>query len=196
MEKNELEKLVNDGLSIREISNKMNITYSKVRVLLRKFSLNTYGYIKTNNWDEENLKIAINKSTCKSDILRNLNLSTNSGNFQTLERYVKKYNLNISHIIYDKSRDNKFSNKYDNDEIFIEHSPMSTKNIKNRIIKQNLIEYKCSDCGLTNIWNDKNLNLQLDHINGINDDNRLENLRFLCPNCHSQTDTYCAKNKK
>ena len=43
------------------------------------------------------------------------------------------------------------------------------------------------------IWNDKKLSLQLDHINGDNSDNRLENLRFLCPNCHTQTETYCSK---
>ena len=45
-------------------------------------------------------------------------------------------------------------------------------------------------------YNNKPLILQLDHINGINDDNRIENLRFLCPNCHSQEDTYAARNRK
>lgn len=196
MEKIKLEMLVNDGLSIREISSKLNISYSKVRVLLKKFNLNTTGYSKINNWDKEKLKIAINNSSCKSDILRNLNLTTKSGNFQTLERYLKKYDLDISNIKYDNSRGNKFPILYSNNEIFVEHSTMSTKNIKNRIIKQNLIEYKCSDCNLTNEWNFKKLVLQLDHKNGKNNDNRIENLRFLCPNCHSQTETYSAKNKK
>ena len=51
-------------------------------------------------------------------------------------------------------------------------------------------EYKCEDCGITE-WQGQNLKLQVDHINGIHHDNRLENLRFLCPNCHSQTETYC-----
>ena len=67
--------------------------------------------------------------------------------------------------------------------------------LKKRIINENLIEYKCSICGIEN-WNNKPIVLQLDHINGNNRDNRIENLRFLCPNCHSQTETFCKKNKK
>lgn len=55
------------------------------------------------------------------------------------------------------------------------------------------MEYRCSICGNTGEWNSKKLVLQLDHINGIHNDNRIENLRLLCPNCHSQTDTFCGK---
>ena len=55
-------------------------------------------------------------------------------------------------------------------------------------------EYKCEGCGIGSEWNNKKLTLQVDHINGINYDHRPENLRFLCPNCHSQTDTFCWKN--
>lgn len=64
---------------------------------------------------------------------------------------------------------------------------------KSHLIKANLIEYKCSCCGITE-WNGKPLTLQLHHINGNNRDNRLENLTFLCPNCHSQTDNFSSKN--
>jgi len=55
-----------------------------------------------------------------------------------------------------------------------------------------LLEYKCSICGI-NTWLNKPLTLQLDHINGDNRDNRIEILRLLCPNCHSQTDNFCGK---
>lgn len=67
--------------------------------------------------------------------------------------------------------------------------------LRRAVIKDNLIPYKCAICGLTE-WNGKTLSLELDHINGINNDNRLENLRFLCPNCHSQTCTYGSRNQK
>ena len=81
-----------------------------------------------------------------------------------------------------------------NEEVFVENSTYPRHKIKDRIIKQGLLEYKCCECGNTGSWNGKKLVLQLDHINGKNDDHRLENLDFVCPNCHTQTDTFCAKN--
>jgi len=68
--------------------------------------------------------------------------------------------------------------------------------LKRRLIAEKLLEYKCDQCGLDQFWNNKQISLQLDHINGINNDNRIENLRFLCPNCHSQTTNYAGKSNK
>lgn len=68
--------------------------------------------------------------------------------------------------------------------------------LKKRILKQKLLNYKCSICENPGEWQGKKLSLQLDHINGVQNDNRLENLRFICPNCHSQTETYAGKNSK
>lgn len=80
------------------------------------------------------------------------------------------------------------------DEVFIENSKTHRGCIKRRIIKDNLIEYKCKICKCEPIWNGIKLVLILDHINGIRNDHRLENLRFLCPNCNSQTETFAGKN--
>ena len=80
------------------------------------------------------------------------------------------------------------------EDVFVENSTYARHNIKRRIIQKNLLEYKCSECDLEDNWNGKPLSLQLDHINGVNNDHRLSNLRFLCPNCHTQQDTYAAKN--
>ena len=82
----------------------------------------------------------------------------------------------------------------DNSEVFVENSTYPRHRLKERIIKQKLIQYKCFSCGNTGEWMDKPLPLILDHINGVNNDNRIENLRFACSNCDSQLPTY--KNRR
>jgi 5-methylcytosine-specific restriction endonuclease McrA len=81
-----------------------------------------------------------------------------------------------------------------NEEVFVENSTYARHHIKRRLIEENLIQYSCGCCNNIGEHNGLPLVLQLDHINGKNDDHRLENLRFLCPNCHTQQDTYAAKN--
>ena len=74
------------------------------------------------------------------------------------------------------------------------HPQYQTLKLKKRLLKENILENKCVICGITE-WNKKPISLQLDHIDGNGHNHKLENLRLICPNCHSQTDTYCGKNK-
>jgi len=67
--------------------------------------------------------------------------------------------------------------------------------IKRRLLEAGILENRCDQCGISE-WRDRPLSIQIDHINGIRGDHRLENLRMLCPNCHSQTETFAARNKK
>ena len=71
-----------------------------------------------------------------------------------------------------------------------------TSKLSKRLHKEGYKEYKCEGCGLGDIWNDKKITLELDHIDGDNSNHSLNNLRYLCPNCHSQTDTYRSKKLK
>jgi 5-methylcytosine-specific restriction endonuclease McrA len=74
------------------------------------------------------------------------------------------------------------------------HPYYQTLKLKKRLIKEGIKENKCDICGITE-WNGKLISMQLDHINGDSHNHKLENLRMICPNCHSQTETYCGKNK-
>lgn len=75
-----------------------------------------------------------------------------------------------------------------------DHPHFQTYKLKNRLLKEGLLINACSACGL-NTWNNKPINLELDHIDGNRLNHNLANLRILCPNCHSQTDTYRSKKR-
>lgn len=80
------------------------------------------------------------------------------------------------------------------DEILTKNSNFCRSNIKRRLLKEGVIKNKCGICKQADIWKGKKLIMVLDHINGINNDNRLENLRMLCPNCNSQQETFAGRN--
>jgi len=81
------------------------------------------------------------------------------------------------------------------DNVFQKNSKHSSGVVKKYYIEFSAIPYQCVICGIKE-WNNKIINLQLDHIDGDGTNNELENLRLLCPNCHTQTETYCRGHKK
>ena len=86
-------------------------------------------------------------------------------------------------------------NRRPDEEVFVQNSPEDNgRRLVRRLLAMGW-EYRCSECGIVE-WRGAPLVLHLDHINGIANDNRFENLRLLCPNCHSQTDTYCGRNRR
>jgi Zn finger protein HypA/HybF involved in hydrogenase expression len=129
----------------------------------------------------------INDVILKCDYTSRLNKRTRD----KIKNRIEKLNINISHF--------KFSHPKTLNEILIKDSPVGKKRstgIKKRLLEEGILKEECIECGQSNIHNGKNLVLQLDHINGINDDYRIENLRILCPNCHSQTKTFAGRNIK
>lgn len=101
---------------------------------------------------------------------------------------ISSLNLDISHFSTCRDRRTKY------EDVFKIHDKRENGLVRKYLLDFELIEYRCGICSLTDEWMGKVLVLQLDHINGNSRDNRIGNLRWLCPNCHTQTPTYCGRN--
>ena len=107
---------------------------------------------------------------------------------------ISEENINISHFTHKGKH--RGGIKTPLEEVLVENRQTGSNKLKKRLLRQNILKDKCALCKMGSKWNGKQLVLQLDHINGDHSDNRIKNLRILCPNCHSQTPTFCSKKLK
>lgn len=147
-------------------------------------------------YNKKELSEAVKISKTFREVLVRFERNDSTKSYKTLKSLIKKWNIDSSHFL-SKSEyiKNMFSNgqllrRYD-EEIFCKNSLVSRSTLKRRIIENDLIEYVCKECGQDESWNGKKISLILDHINGVRNDNRIENLRFLCPNCNATLPTHC-----
>lgn len=154
---------------------------------------------------EDSLFIELfNKANTIKEFVESCGVVDAGGNRGTIINRTVALGLDIN-ILKNKGREHlkrnsgffKHERKYKSSDIFVEDSAVCRTTIKAYIKKYNIIEQnKCAICGMENKWNDKKLVFVLDHVNGIRNDNRSANLRYLCPNCNSQTDTFAGRNNK
>ena len=149
------------------------------------------------------LKHSVIHSQTFSEILRTLNMSSKGGNINTLCRRLEFEKIDYSHIPRGRGASKGLKRggvrKRELSAIMIRNSTYSRGHLKQRLIKENIIPYKCDSCQFDpnkELWQHKKLVLTLDHRNGISNDHRQKNLRFLCPNCNSQTKTFAGRRKQ
>ena len=152
---------------------------------------------KINTINLTELKYIVETSYSFNEVINKCGLK-HGGYINKLKIRLNKENIKTEHFIGSNRIKNKkvgSKNKYTLDELLKKNngSLITSGNLKKKLIKANILENKCMMCNIGNIWNNKLLILQLDHIDGDHDNNELKNLRLLCPNCHSQTDTWCRK---
>lgn len=156
----------------------------------------TRVYMKA-SYDVNIITEHVKNSKNLSEILNKLNLRCAGGNFITIQKYIKLYNLDISHFETSIEKNNRAKRKYDkNPELLLcENSQASRGCVKRYLYKNNLKRHICELCGQDENWKGKTISLILDHKNGIYNDHRIENLQIVCPNCNATLDTHCGKNK-
>lgn len=145
---------------------------------------------------DEEFRQAVASNTTIASILRSIGYSHQSTAYNRVRKRVAELNLDTSHWVGQASRKGKAPpNKIPLSEILVRNSTYTcTSSLKRRMIREGLLAYVCALCDISE-WQGKTLSLQLDHINGVNNDHRRENIRLLCPNCHSQTPTWGSKNR-
>ncbi len=143
------------------------------------------------------------KYTSLADIIRHFGIRPEAGNYGTLKKRIRRDKADISHIKIGvgSNRGRSFKRKYTSKDQVIEilnNNEIHAKGqIKDLIIKFKILDNThCSICNHDDIWNGQKLVMQLDHIDGQSDNDRLNNLRFICPNCHTQTPTHAGKRQK
>jgi Zn finger protein HypA/HybF involved in hydrogenase expression len=141
-------------------------------------------------YTDEQLIEAIATSISYRGALIKLGIQPEGGNYRQIQKRILRVGCDISHFLGQRHGTSVQPKKMLICEMLTENSFASSQDIKRRLLSEKIFEYRCSCCHLTE-WLSKPISLHLDHINGVNTDCRLENLRLLCPNCHSQTETYC-----
>jgi Zn finger protein HypA/HybF involved in hydrogenase expression len=149
-------------------------------------------------YTKEEFEKAVKDNFSVAAVCRQIGIRPCGGNYKIVNRKIKDFELDASHFTgqgWRKGWDIPVRKRIALSDILVENSNYQSSKLKPRLIKEGLKQHKCENCNNTE-WMNKKIPLELEHSNGVNTDNRLENLKLLCPNCHAQTDYYRGRNKK
>lgn len=144
---------------------------------------------------EADARAAIAAAVCWADALRALGYQVKGANYRTLQKWARRWNISTEH--FDANIGRKRAGKTQEiplSRVLVEGSTYNRYNLKHRLVASGLLAPRCEMCGQGEIWRGRRMSLILDHINGVSNDNRIENLRMRCANCAATLDTHCGRN--
>jgi hypothetical protein len=151
-------------------------------------------------FSESELRDAISRSKSWAETLRRLQYRSAGGNWKTLKKYAALWDIDRSHFDPDAARNAVLARNFfvatPLDRILVRNSTYNRAHLKERLFREGLKARRCEFCGQGEVWRGARMALILDHINGIPNDHRLENLRILCPNCAATLKTHCGRKNR
>jgi hypothetical protein len=142
--------------------------------------------------NKEELEYLVSTSNSFSEILKKQGKAISGASVKVLKQTLAEYNISCEF----NTASIQSKEKKSLEDILTDNSTYQSFKLKKRLIEEGVKQDICEICGQEPIWQGQPLALQLDHINGNHYDNRLENLRIVCPNCHTQTETFSNKRSK
>ncbi|MFH1947346.1 MAG: HNH endonuclease [Candidatus Magasanikbacteria bacterium] len=155
--------------------------------------------MRPRKWTKSQLKKEARDSTSIRQVIKNLGLKPAGGNYSQIKKFLDLYNIDTSHFkgkAWNKGMRGIGVYRTKLEDILVKNSCYQSYKLKKRLFAKGIKKAECEFCGWHKYSDDGRLPLELDHINGDNSDNRLENLRVLCPNCHSLQPTHRGRNRK
>lgn len=180
---------INYSKNITEIS-----IISNVKNILISYTYN----MKKKSWTKDDLVNAVAISYSKRQVLLYLGLIPAGGNYEQVKKYIKLYGIDTAHFKgkgWNKGMKGRYMPLVKTKDILVKNSDFQSFKLKKRLFIEKIKFPECEECGWAKKSEDGRIPVELDHINGDRYDNRLENLRILCPNCHSLKSTHRGKNK-
>ena len=149
-------------------------------------------------YSEDQAREAIAASLSWTEALRRLDMCPSGGGYKILQKYAALWSISTEHFDpWAANRDalrRARKQRTPLEELLVEGTHVRSAGLKERLYEAGLKQRRCENCGQGEIWQGRRISLVLDHINGVRTDNRLENLRVLCPNCNATLDTHCGRN--
>ena len=146
-------------------------------------------------FSEADLRAAIAGSLTWADALRALGYAPKGSNYETLKRWAAIWEISTDHFDPNAARALRTrARAIPLDQVMVENSPYRRGQLKDRLFAAGLKQRSCEICGQGEIWNGRRMSLVLDHINGVSNDHRLENLQVVCANCAATLETHCGRN--
>lgn len=149
------------------------------------------------SYTEDEAREAIAASLSWAESLRRLGLCPTGGGWKVLKKYVGVWQISTEHFDAKAARRrNLRCPQRPLIEMLVRNSTYPRKDVKRRLLNEGLKKPVCELCGQGELWRGRPMALILDHVNGVRDDHRLENLRFVCPNCAATLDTHCGRKNR